>query len=131
MANTIADVNIDMIGRHDALHATSSDYIYSIGSAKLSTDLYNIIESVNKKYTQLAIDYKYDAPDDPNRFYYRSDHYNFAKNGVPSVFFFRESMKITTSPETNLIKSNTISWPKEPNSRLPLPGNWPIEKTGL
>lgn len=88
LKNTVANVNIDMIGRHDSEHADSSDYTYSIGSAKLSTDLFNIIEEVNKKYTQLKLDYKYDAPDDPNRFYYRSDHYNFAKNGVPSVFFF-------------------------------------------
>lgn len=88
LKNTVADVNIDMIGRHDAEHADSSNYMYSIGSNKLSTDLFNIIEEANKKYTNLVLDYKYDAPDDPQRFYYRSDHYNFAKNGVPSVFFF-------------------------------------------
>lgn len=88
LKNTVADVNIDMIGRHDKEHSTSSDYMYSIGSAKLSTDLFNIIEETNAKYTKLVLDYKYDAPDDPNRFYYRSDHYNFAKHGVPSVFFF-------------------------------------------
>lgn len=88
LKNTVADVNIDMIGRHDPEHSDSSDYMYTIGSAKLSTDLFRIIEEVNSKYTKLALDYKYDAPNDPNRFYYRSDHYNFAKNGIPSVFFF-------------------------------------------
>lgn len=88
LKNTVADVNIDMIGRHDPEHPDSSDYMYSIGSAKLSTNLFNIIEEANQKYTKLKLDYKYDAPNDPNRFYYRSDHYNFAKNGVPSVFFF-------------------------------------------
>lgn len=88
LKNTVADVNIDMIGRHDKEHSDSSDYMYSIGSNKLSTDLYNIIEEANKKYSKIKLDYKYDAPDDPQRFYYRSDHYNFAKNGVPSVFFF-------------------------------------------
>ncbi|SCY01574.1 M28 family metallopeptidase [Flavobacterium caeni] len=88
LANTIANVNIDMIGRHDPEHEDSSDYMYSIGSNRLSSQLQQIIEDVNQKYTQLKIEYRYDAPDDPNRFYFRSDHYNFAKNGIPSVFFF-------------------------------------------
>jgi hypothetical protein len=88
LKNTVADVNIDMIGRHDPEHNDSSDYTYSIGAGRLSTDLLNIIEDVNQKYTHLKLDYKYDALDDPNRFYFRSDHYNFAKHGIPSVFFF-------------------------------------------
>ena len=88
LANTVADVNIDMIGRHDELHPNDSNYIYLIGSDYLSTDLYNICEETNKKHTQLALDYKYNDRKDPNRFYYRSDHYNFAKNGIPSVFLF-------------------------------------------
>ncbi|MBP7470123.1 MAG: M28 family peptidase [Flavobacterium sp.] len=88
LANTIANVNIDMIGRHDEFHNDSSNYIYVIGSDYLSTDLYNICEDVNKKYTKLFLDYKYNDRTDPNRFYYRSDHYNFAKNGIPSVFLF-------------------------------------------
>ena len=88
LANTIANVNIDMIGRHDEFHNDSSNYIYVIGSDYLSTDLYKICEDVNKKYTKLFLDYKYNDRTDPNRFYYRSDHYNFAKNGIPSVFLF-------------------------------------------
>jgi hypothetical protein len=88
LANTVADVNIDMIGRHDELHPNSSNYIYLIGSDYLSSDLHTICEEVNKKYTNLELDYKYNDRNDPNRFYYRSDHYNFAKNGIPSVFLF-------------------------------------------
>lgn len=88
LANTVADVNIDMIGRHDEFHTKNSDYIYLIGSDYLSTDLYNVCEDVNKKYCNLTLDYKYNDRADPNRFYYRSDHYNFAKNGIPSVFLF-------------------------------------------
>lgn len=88
LKNTVADVNIDMIGRHDDLHKESNNYIYLIGSDYLSTDLYNVCEEVNKKYINLALDYKYNDKKDPNRFYYRSDHYNFAKNGIPSVFLF-------------------------------------------
>lgn len=88
LANTIADLNVDMVGRRDDLHPNTNNYIYLIGSDRLSTDLHNISEEANKKYTQLELDYKYNAEDDPNRFYYRSDHYNFAKNGIPSLFYF-------------------------------------------
>lgn len=88
LKNTVADVNIDMIGRRDDFHKDSNNYVYIIGSDYLSTDLYNICEDVNKNYINLALDYKYNDRNDPNRFYYRSDHYNFAKNGIPSVFFF-------------------------------------------
>lgn len=88
LANTITNVNIDMIGRHDEFHNDSSNYTYLIGSDYLSTDLYNICEEVNKKYINLFLDYKFNDRNDPNRFYYRSDHYNFAKNGIPSVFLF-------------------------------------------
>ncbi|HNP33489.1 MAG TPA: M28 family metallopeptidase [Flavobacterium sp.] len=86
--NTVADVNIDMIGRRDDLHQKTNKYVYLIGSDYLSSDLYNICEEVNKKYKFLEIDYKYNDKNDPERFYYRSDHYNFAKNGVPVVFLF-------------------------------------------
>lgn len=88
MTNTVTNINIDMIGRHDEFHTDSSDYVYLIGSDYLSTDLYTVCEDVNKKYINLKLDYKFNDRNDPNRFYYRSDHYNFAKNGVPSVFLF-------------------------------------------
>ena len=88
LKNTVADVNIDMIGRRDDLHKNTNDYVYVIGSDYLSTDLYNICEEVNKNYNITKLDYKFNDRKDPNRFYYRSDHYNFAKNGIPSVFLF-------------------------------------------
>jgi Zn-dependent M28 family amino/carboxypeptidase len=88
LANTITDINIDMIGRRDEAHAKSNNYVYIIGSDYLSTDLYTICEDANKKYVHLNLDYTYNDRNDPNRFYYRSDHYNFAKNGIPSVFLF-------------------------------------------
>lgn len=87
IANTVANINIDMIGRRDAFH-TNSDYIYLIGSNFLSTDLHNACESANKKYVKTFLDYKFNNKTDPNRFYYRSDHYNFARFGIPSVFLF-------------------------------------------
>ncbi|MGM5470134.1 M28 family metallopeptidase [Flavobacteriaceae bacterium LMO-SS05] len=88
LANTVADLNIDMIGRIDPKHTNKQNYIYLIGSDKLSTELHNISEEANKKYTQIKLDYTYNDENDPNRFYYRSDHYNFAKNNVPIIFYF-------------------------------------------
>jgi len=88
MENTVADINIDMIGRYDKAHADSSAYIYVIGAGRISPDLDAVTRAMNDQYAKLDLDYTFDAEDDPNRFYYRSDHYNFAKNGVPSVFFF-------------------------------------------
>lgn len=88
IANTVADVNIDMVGRRDDLHKNSNNYVYLIGSDYLSTDLYKICEEVNSKYVHLNLDYKFNDRKDPNRFYYRSDHYNFAKHGIPVVFLF-------------------------------------------
>jgi Zn-dependent M28 family amino/carboxypeptidase len=86
--NTVADVNIDMIGRRDDLHKDSNNYIYLIGADYLSSDLAAICEEANKKYIATKLDYKFNDRNDSNRFYYRSDHYNFAKNGIPSVFLF-------------------------------------------
>ncbi len=85
---TIVDINIDMVGRVDDAHKGDPDYVYVIGADRLSTDLHKINEESNAKYTQLKLDYKYNAKDDPNQFYFRSDHYNFAKNGIPVVFYF-------------------------------------------
>ncbi len=89
LENTIADLNIDMIGRIDPKRKEGDrNYIYLIGSDKLSTDLHNISEEVNKKHTNIELDYTYNDENDPNRFYYRSDHYNFAKNNIPVIFYF-------------------------------------------
>ncbi len=87
LKNTIANVNIDMIGRTDNLHKTNN-YIYLIGSDYLSKDLYTICEKANRDYVNLDLDYTYNDRNDPNRYYYRSDHYNFAKHNIPSVFLF-------------------------------------------
>ncbi len=90
LEQTVANINIDMIGRIDGKYTDKNikDYIYIIGSDRLSTELHQIAEDVNQKYTRLTLDYTYNGEDDPNKFYYRSDHYNFAKHGIPSVFFF-------------------------------------------
>ncbi len=103
LENTVCNLNIDMIGRIDPEKKENPNYIYLIGSNKLSQELQDISSEVNEKYTQLELDYKYDDPDDPNRFYYRSDHYNFAKNNVPIIFYFNgvheDYHKITDTPD--------------------------------
>ncbi|CAM1335013.1 M28 family metallopeptidase [Tenacibaculum aestuariivivum] len=88
LANTVTNLNIDMIGRVDEFHTENTNYIYLIGADKLSTELHNISEAMNKKYTNINLDYKYNDENDPNRFYYRSDHYNFAKHNIPVIFYF-------------------------------------------
>ncbi|WP_027379446.1 M28 family metallopeptidase [Chryseobacterium daeguense] len=87
LANTVADLNIDMIGRDDPENR-GKQYVYVIGSEMLSSQLKVINEEANKKTNNLELNYKYDDPNDPQRLYYRSDHYNFAKNNIPVAFFF-------------------------------------------
>lgn len=85
---TVANLNIDMIGRVDDAHKDNPNYVYLIGSDRLSTELHEISETTNDEYVKMDLDYKYNAKDDPNRFYYRSDHYNFAKFDIPVIFYF-------------------------------------------
>ncbi|QDO95565.1 M28 family peptidase [Formosa sediminum] len=86
---TMVDLNIDMIGRTDPNRKSDNrNYIYLIGSDKLSTELHTISEDVNKSCCNIELDYTFNDDNDPNRFYYRSDHYNFAKNNIPVIFYF-------------------------------------------
>jgi len=90
LKNTVACLNIDMIGRLDPAHEAKQDtnYVYVIGTDFLSTDLHKINEQANKAFAKLNLDYSYNNYEDPNRFYYRSDHYNFVQKGIPSIFYF-------------------------------------------
>jgi Zn-dependent M28 family amino/carboxypeptidase len=90
MEKTTVNLNIDMIGRSDPDRKTgdSTNYVYVVGDDKISSDLKPISEGQNNRYTKMELDYKYNDPNDPNRIYYRSDHYNFAKNGVPIIFYY-------------------------------------------
>ena len=87
LESTVANLNIDMVGRTDADHK-DPNYIYLIGSDKLSTQLHSISETANEQHTKLMLDYKFNDPKDPNRYYFRSDHYNFAKHKIPVIFYF-------------------------------------------
>ena len=93
LANTVANVNVDMVGRVDNKHKDNPDYIYVIGADRLSTALHEINETANATYCDLELDYTYNERDDPNRYYYRSDHYNFAEKGIPAIFYFNGTHK--------------------------------------
>ena len=103
LQNTVANINIDMIGRRDDAHPDSNNYVYLIGADRLSSELDQISKTVNEKYVQLNLDFRYNALNDPNNFYRRSDHYNFAKNNIPSVFIFNgvhaDYHRITDTPD--------------------------------
>ena len=106
LAKTIADVNIDMVGRVDEAHEKDANYIYVIGADKLSQDLHDINETANKNYTHLTLDYKYNDEADPNRYYYRSDHYNFAVKNIPAIFYFNGTHADYHRPTDTIEKIN-------------------------
>lgn len=88
LANTVVNLNIDMIGRTDPAHQGKAGYVYVIGSDKLSQELHQINENANATYTQLELDYLYNDVNHPTNLYKRSDHWNFAKNNIPIIFYF-------------------------------------------
>lgn len=87
LENTVVNLNVDMIGRCDAENC-GKNYVYVIGSEMLSSELKKINENANAVNTKLELNYKYDDPNDTQRLYYRSDHYNFAKHNIPVAFYF-------------------------------------------
>lgn len=88
LENTVADLNIDMIGRIDSKHTNDKNYIYLIGSDRLSKELHYVSEKVNNAYLGIYLDYRYNVRGERNHYYSRSDHYNFAKRGIPVIFYF-------------------------------------------
>jgi len=88
LENTVVDLNIDMIGRFDPEHEEDREFIYLVGSDRLSTELHELSEKTNETFTGLSLDYTYNDEKHPDRIYYRSDHWNFAKNGIPIIFYF-------------------------------------------
>jgi Zn-dependent M28 family amino/carboxypeptidase len=87
LANTIADLNIDMVGRTDRKHSAKRHFVCLVGSDKLSSELHAISEAANRDYTHLELDYRYNVPGEPEHIYYRSDHYNFARRKIPVIFY--------------------------------------------
>ncbi|MFD1014353.1 M28 family metallopeptidase [Winogradskyella rapida] len=106
LENTTATLNIDMIGRVDPIHKENENYLYLIGADKLSTELHYIAQKANTTFTHLNLDYTYNKDNDPNRYYYRSDHYNFAQYGIPVIFFFNGEHEDYTKPTDTADKIN-------------------------
>jgi hypothetical protein len=89
--NTMVDLNIDMIGRIGNRNFETEEYVFLVGADKLSQELHDISEEVNNTYTKLHLDYTFNDQDHPERIYYRSDHWNFAKNNIPIIFYYNGS----------------------------------------
>ena len=108
LATASADINTDMIGRIDPKrkNGDSLNYIYAVGSDKISSEMKPLLEQVNKQYVNLELDYKFDDPNDRERIYFRSDHYNFAKKGVPIVFLYNGSHPDYHRPTDTIEKIN-------------------------
>lgn len=100
MKDLVVNINVDMVGRE------SIDSIFCIGSDKLSTELYELVQVVNDETVELVLDYTFDDPDDPNRYYYRSDHYNYAKHNIPIVFFYDHMTEDYHKPTDDVEKIN-------------------------
>jgi hypothetical protein len=107
LEKTTVDLNIDMIGRVDPKYkGDSMNYVYVIGDDKLSSDLRPITDSVNNKYIKMELDRRFTDVSDPNRYYYRSDHYNFARKGVPIIFYFNGTHADYHRPTDTIEKIN-------------------------
>jgi hypothetical protein len=107
LAKTTVNLNIDMVGRIDPTYkGDSTNYVFVIGEDKLSTDLIPITDEVNKKYMNMELDRRYNDIKDPNRYYYRSDHYNFAAKGVPIIFYFNGTHRDYHRPSDTVDKIN-------------------------
>lgn len=100
--NMNGHINMDMIGRG------SSDSIYCLGSDKLSSELYDLVEEVNAEGVNMYLDYRLNDPSDPQRLYYRSDHFSYAKNKIPSVFFFDYEMEDYHKVSDDVVKINYL-----------------------
>ncbi|MDO1500391.1 M28 family metallopeptidase [Winogradskyella maritima] len=106
LENTVAALNTDMIGRVDPRHKNNPNYVYVIGADRISTELDFITKKANEEFVNLDLDYTYNDPNDVNRYYSRSDHYNFALKGIPVVFFFNGEHEDYTKPTDTADKIN-------------------------
>ncbi|MBD0831707.1 M28 family peptidase [Aestuariibaculum sediminum] len=114
LKNTVTNLNIDMIGRVDDIHKNKKDYLYLIGSDRISKELHYLSEKVNDTLFNIDLDYRYNDENDRNQYYTRSDHYNFAALGIPVIFYFNgehsDYHKPTDTPEKinyNLLEKRT------------------------
>lgn len=110
LEKTTVDLNIDMIGRIDTERKKEDtlNYVYVVGHDKISTELPLVNEAMNNQFTNLTLDYKFDDLNDPERIYFRSDHYNFARKGVPVLFFYDGMLKADYHKPTDTV--DKITW---------------------
>lgn len=96
ITSIITGLNIDMIGRYQApgeenhpqnKRLPKPHEVFTIGSKMMSTELGELSDSVNKSFLNLNFNLTYDGPDHPDQFFYRSDHFNYAKKGIPIIFY--------------------------------------------
>jgi hypothetical protein len=115
IGSIITELNIDMIGRYqnpgDENHPQNKNLpkpheVFSIGSKMMSTELGQIAEEVNNSFLKLNYNYKYDDPKDPEQFFYRSDHFNYARKGIPIIFFMDGSHADYHQPSDSIEKIN-------------------------
>jgi Zn-dependent M28 family amino/carboxypeptidase len=92
----VADLNIDMIGRSKPAgdtdekdkNLTDANTVYLVGADRISKELNTISEQTNQEFEKLKLNYLYNDPKNEERIYYRSDHWNYAKHGIPIIFYF-------------------------------------------
>ncbi len=95
IGSIITGLNIDMIGRYQQAGDENpknkllpkQNEVFLIGSKLMSTELGQISEETNKAFQNLSFNYKYDDPNDPEQYFYRSDHFNYARKGIPIIFY--------------------------------------------
>lgn len=96
LSSIVVNFNVDMIGRSRAPNDTNpanselsdGNTVFLIGSDRLSAQLHNLSEQTNQDTVKMNLDYRYNREDHPQRLYYRSDHWNYAKNNIPVIFYF-------------------------------------------
>jgi Zn-dependent M28 family amino/carboxypeptidase len=87
LSQTVANLNLAMLGRTDKRHTNKDHYVYLIGTDWLSTELHQLSEATNARTTRLKLDYFYNSAASTDHLYYRSDHYNFARYGIPVIAY--------------------------------------------
>lgn len=121
LGSIITQLNIDMIGRAqgagDENHPQNKALpkqgeVFVIGSKLMSTELGEVSESVNKSFLNMSFNYKYDDPKDPEQFFYRSDHYNFARKGIPIIFYMDGSHADYHQPSDSIEKIDFVNMEK-------------------
>ena len=89
LESIVAQLNIDMIGRNRDNLDSEENTVYAVGADRISTELHNLLVDANTSLNvPLKIDFEMNDSADPERIYFRSDHFSYAAKGIPIIFFF-------------------------------------------